>query len=104
MPAFCDHCGTLLTVLEDRVYCDCCKRAFHKDVELAAASYSVSMPGRAMAEQEELAGVRSIVEETCPRCGHGKAYYTTQQMRSADEGQTVFYECCKCGYKYRQNT
>ena len=30
-------------------------------------------------------------------------YYYTMQIRSADEGSTVFYECVKCHYKFNQN-
>ncbi len=31
-------------------------------------------------------------------------YYYTMQLRSVDEGQTVFYECAKCGYTFSLNT
>ena len=37
------------------------------------------------------------VERICPKCNHNKATYCTRQTRSADEGQTVFYKCTKCG-------
>lgn len=41
-----------------------------------------------------------IVEYTCPKCNNSQAYYRTMQLRSADEGQTVFYKCTKCKYVF----
>lgn len=46
---------------------------------------------------------RATVDEDCPKCGHHGMEFYTLQLRSADEGQTVFYECTSCGYKYSQN-
>jgi DNA-directed RNA polymerase I subunit RPA12 len=40
---------------------------------------------------------KTIMNEDCPECDSKQMYYFTRQMRSADEGQTVFYECVKCG-------
>jgi len=37
-----------------------------------------------------------IVERKCPKCGNDVMSYATLQLRSADEGQTVFYTCTKC--------
>ncbi|KAL6764882.1 DNA-directed RNA polymerase I subunit [Haematococcus lacustris] len=46
---------------------------------------------------------RATVDEPCPKCKHPVLEFYTMQLRSADEGQTVFYECTKCGHKYSQN-
>ncbi|RLN71008.1 hypothetical protein BBJ28_00002487 [Nothophytophthora sp. Chile5] len=46
---------------------------------------------------------RATVEETCPKCNNPEMDYYTLQLRSADEGQTVFYECKKCGHKFSVN-
>jgi DNA-directed RNA polymerase I subunit RPA12 len=43
------------------------------------------------------------VEQECPNCGHGVLEFYTMQMRSVDEGQTVFYECLECGHRFSQN-
>eukprot|EP01024_Parvocaulis_polyphysoides_P054834 TRINITY_DN5557_c2_g1_i1.p4 TRINITY_DN5557_c2_g1~~TRINITY_DN5557_c2_g1_i1.p4 ORF type:complete len:140 (+),score=1.66 TRINITY_DN5557_c2_g1_i1:166-585(+) len=37
-------------------------------------------------------------QETCERCGTKGLQYFSRQMRSADEGQTVFFKCPKCKY------
>lgn len=37
-----------------------------------------------------------VVERVCPKCGCDKMSYATLQLRSADEGQTVFFTCVKC--------
>jgi len=45
-----------------------------------------------------------IVERTCPKCGHGRMSYAALQLRSADEGQTVFFTCLKCRHKESENS
>ena len=41
----------------------------------------------------------SVIRQDCAECGREEVRYYTQQLRSADEGSTVFYEC-ECGHKY----
>jgi transcription factor S len=42
-----------------------------------------------------------LTEETCPKCGHKKAYYWMVQTRSADESETKFMRCEKCEHTWR---
>merc|ERR1712085_222230 len=43
---------------------------------------------------------RMTIEEPCVKCGAAEVGYYTVQLRSVDEGQTVFYECPKCTYTW----
>ena len=45
----------------------------------------------------------ATIEEPCPKCKHPTLYFYTMQLRSVDEGSTVFYECPKCAHKFSQN-
>lgn len=56
-------------------------------------------------KKEEAGGNEGpIVERKCGKCGNDKMSYATLQLRSADEGQTVFYTCTKCGNKETENS
>jgi DNA-directed RNA polymerase subunit M/transcription elongation factor TFIIS len=44
-----------------------------------------------------------LIEHTCEKCGREEVRYYTQQLRGADEGTTVFYQC-DCGHKYVNGT
>ncbi|EEH40213.2 DNA-directed RNA polymerase I subunit RPA12 [Paracoccidioides lutzii Pb01] len=45
----------------------------------------------------------AIASESCPECGRPEMRYYTLQIRSADEGTTVFYTCEGCGHKFNTN-
>jgi DNA-directed RNA polymerase I subunit RPA12 len=40
----------------------------------------------------------ATINQTCQACGRPEMRYYTLQLRSADEGTTVFYSC-ECGHK-----
>ena len=60
--------------------------------------------GDATAVTKEQQRARATTREPCPKCAHPELQYYTMQLRSADEGQTVFYECSKCGHTFSTNT
>ncbi|KKZ62036.1 DNA-directed RNA polymerase I subunit RPA12 [[Emmonsia] crescens] len=42
----------------------------------------------------------AIIAQSCPECDRPEMRFCTLQLRSADEGSTVFYSCEGCGHKY----
>lgn len=53
---------------------------------------------------DETSRRRALVDEECPKCHHEQMFFYTMQLRSADEGQTVFYECPKCRHTFSVNS
>lgn len=46
---------------------------------------------------------RATIDEPCIKCGHEPVGFYTVQLRSVDEGQTVFYECPSCKHTWSIN-
>ena len=46
---------------------------------------------------------RATVDERCLKCGHPQVEFYTMQLRSVDEGATVFYDCPKCKFTWSLN-
>jgi len=38
------------------------------------------------------------IEQVCSECGAKEMWYSTKQLRGADEGSTIFFECPLCGH------
>lgn len=41
-------------------------------------------------------------DSECPKCKNKEAYWWIQGTRAADEPETTFYKCTKCGYVWRE--
>eukprot|EP00903_Cladosiphon_okamuranus_P012071 g11332.t1 len=107
---FCPSCGTVLDPPESGdILCDHCglRTSYESfgEVEVVTRSQDRSLPEwvvqlQRKGEKQEMQ--RATVEEACPKCGYPKMEFYTMQLRSADEGQTVFYECLSktCKHKY----
>ncbi|XP_078038808.1 RNA polymerase I subunit RpI12 [Augochlora pura] len=111
-PGFCSDCGSVLPLLEERgnVICYACKREWGPEAfGDMAMTYTVHFNDndtytseKQKDDEEDAEG--PIVERKCPQCQNDKMSYATLQLRSADEGQTVFYTCTKCKYKETENS
>mmetsp|Transcript_921 Transcript_921/g.2601 ORF Transcript_921/g.2601 Transcript_921/m.2601 type:complete len:124 (-) Transcript_921:30-401(-) len=110
-PSFCPVCSTLLTLPEiDHISCDnCgwhCKYADLAKLEVVTTSHTKPLQpwvAQSQGAEEDKGRARALVDEECPKCSHRGLYFYTMQLRSADEGQTVFYECPSCAHKYSVN-
>ncbi|KAI5188742.1 DNA-directed RNA polymerase I subunit RPA12 [Nematocida minor] len=93
---FCESCEKYLSV--SSLLCSFCNR---KNSLKLDPKKSQSKEYAVQSVKERQKGTK--IKEECPECKSEYLYYYTMQLRSADEGQTVFYEC-DCGYKAKLNT
>ncbi len=68
-------------------------------VDMSAAKQDATVRLAAQCACVHCAHACTVVQiaEECPQCGRMEMTFKTAQLRSADEGQTIFY-FCKCGY------
>ncbi|QSL67127.1 hypothetical protein MERGE_001516 [Pneumocystis wakefieldiae] len=110
---FCSSCGTLLDLVSDAyIVCAQCRASYPTsdipDLYIVTTSRPKAL-GPSLIQEDisfdslESDTTASIINETCPKCEYKKMRFQTLQMRSADEGATVFYECLFCGYRFSTN-
>ncbi|KAK2779246.1 DNA-directed RNA polymerase I core subunit rpa12 [Onygenales sp. PD_12] len=110
---FCTDCGNLLRESSGDqnaiLVCELCgtknKDTASKTItsESKANAFPSALRSKRSAVQTLTAADRkgdAIVQQACPECDHPEMRFYTLQLRSADEGSTVFYSCDKCGHKY----
>lgn len=111
---FCEQCGSIVdipTYANEDVPCRMCgtKTPYSKFENLLIITQSEEFDLPPDLEMDDSASkqktqARAVVKEPCPKCKHPELQYYTMQLRSADEGMTVFYECLKCGHNFSTNT
>lgn len=111
---FCDACGSLLPRVtgpgNQLVPCDDCgsytidtsaKTVTSRSKPNAFPSVLRSKHSTVQSLNAEDLETEAVIAKDCPNCHSKEMFYHTKQLRSADEGTTVFYRCV-CGY--RENT
>ncbi|KAF2754453.1 hypothetical protein EJ05DRAFT_489166 [Pseudovirgaria hyperparasitica] len=112
---FCTDCGNLLdsnTGHQKAVLtCTICG-ASNKDTSskvVTTHSKPSAFPSALRAKRSEVQTLAAedmqtevVVNQTCEKCGREKVRYYEQQLRSADEGSTIFY-ICDCGHRWNTN-
>lgn len=115
---FCTDCGNLLDSISSKksqLKCRICSKEYNprefEELQVITESAPTAFPSSLRAKRsavktsigdDELED-GAIIRETCPQCGNDEMSFHTLQMRSADEGATVFYTCTNCSYRFSQN-
>ncbi|KAF7323954.1 DNA-directed RNA polymerase subunit [Mycena kentingensis (nom. inval.)] len=113
---FCPHCGTLLALPQDgetSVKCEQCGHiepgSSYENIEITTRSDPDAFPSallqkrKTQTKRHEQGDQGTLVKEKCPVCGALEAYSKERQLRSADEGSTIFYTCVSCKHGWRVN-
>ncbi|KAJ6459512.1 DNA-directed RNA polymerase I kDa polypeptide [Mycena sanguinolenta] len=113
---FCPRCGTLLDLPQDGeadVTCEQCAHvepaSSYENTEIITRSDPDAFPSalrqkrKTQTKLHESGDQGTLVAEKCPSCGALEAYSKEMQLRSADEGSTIFYTCVACKHGWRVN-
>jgi DNA-directed RNA polymerase I subunit RPA12 len=115
---FCSTCGSFLEMplVENEISCPRCRNStplaelrlehFREEKIFSRRKpwiqeYYDGLPKEALAEAKD----EPTIEQQCGNkdCDSNLCFYTSRQMRSADEGETIFYQCVKCKTRFTLN-
>ncbi|XP_064649392.1 DNA-directed RNA polymerase I subunit RPA12-like [Lineus longissimus] len=103
---FCPECGTIMPNpgLADVVTCSNCKFQLdvieYDGVEIhSKVVFNKRKTQTSSALDDEEASKGPLVDRQCSKCGNEGMTFSTRQTRGADEGQTVFFTCPRCGFQ-----
>jgi|SRR3989344_7333047 len=97
---FCEKCGGMILVRENKVVCAGCGYKSKKKPQIKTSEkIGQKEPIAVIREKDE--NVNPIVEMRCPRCKNKKAYFWTMQTRASDESETKFFKCTSCSHTWR---
>lgn len=99
---FCDECQTMIFKLQEDT-CRVCNSKIQTNTEpiYYEKIYNNNETINNTEKLDEYKGTK--IQYNCDQCSSKYMYYKAVQLRGADEGQTIFYEC-DCGYKKKDNS
>ena len=111
--SFCSACGSLLARGAKTLECLDCKATYTAPPPKKKVTHSKpsDFPSALRTKHSDVqkvdddaAGVQEqTIKQPCEKCGVQEVRFYTLQLRSVDEGTTVFYSCPACGHKWSAN-
>ncbi|KAJ4390020.1 DNA-directed RNA polymerase I core subunit rpa12 [Gnomoniopsis smithogilvyi] len=112
---FCTDCGNLLPSSKGSqkniLQCECCGAENQDEAskEIVTKSKPSDFPSflrqklsTTQTVKRHEVNTEAKTDQTCPKCGRTEVRFSAVQLRSADEGSTIFYTC-DCGFKWSEN-
>lgn len=99
---FCPKCKSMMMPSGGKMKCRSC--GFEKDKDTGKTlveKKEFKEREVTVLEGAEAAGLPST-RAHCEECGNDTAYWWLRQLRSADESETRFFRCTKCGKTWRE--
>lgn len=108
---FCPECGNVLPLpgMQDVVLCPRCSfgipvKEFAGREVRSTVVFNPEQSTLALEEEQDSELKGPVIDRRCSRCNKEGMVYHTRQMRSADEGQTVFFTCIHCRYQEKEDS
>jgi DNA-directed RNA polymerase subunit M len=100
---FCPKCGTVLFPKGDCFECSCGyqKKITKESLSEYEISEKVSPKENVIVTGDDIKTLPTT-KVLCPKCGNREAFWWLQQTRRADESETRFLRCTKCGQTWRE--
>jgi len=99
---FCPQCKSMMMPSGGKMKCRKC--GFEKEKKKSAHNVTkkeFKERDITVIEGDEAAGLPTT-RVFCEECGNKTAYWWLRQLRSADESETRFFRCTKCGRTWRE--
>jgi len=97
---FCQKCGGIIAIKDGKAACASCGAKTNKKLKIKS-SEKINIPNAIAVIKEGQDNTYPIIDIKCPKCKNKKSFFWTQQTRAADESETKFYKCVKCGHTWR---
>jgi len=89
----------MILLAEGKAVCAACGFKLKKKPKIKISEKMNERENVAVIKKED--NIHPVVEIKCAKCKNDKSYFWTQQTRAADESETKFYKCTKCGHSWR---
>ncbi len=103
---FCNKCGTMMTLDKKskagRLSCPACGATKKNESGTMVIKEKIECETIAKASDDKKIDTMPKVKADCRSCGNKEAYYRSEQTRAADEPETEFFTCTKCGKVWRE--